>query len=180
MADRDRTPKRSRKGTAIPAAPRSELGEELHHLMSAVTGKVLAGATDRVGGLTDKLSNLGTAAGGGSAGAGAKAVRKGSKMSEGKSAIVDRLTSGAQGIKGRAKGVVSGVSGKRLKVIDVGKTADAGVPAQATQKAAKKSAPVKKAAPRKASPRTSPRKSTGSGRPIKAAGNRARRGGGDG
>jgi hypothetical protein len=46
-------------GNSKTASPTDELGEEFRHLLSALAGKVLSGASDRVGGITDKLGDLG-------------------------------------------------------------------------------------------------------------------------
>ena len=41
----------------------SEFGEELQHLVSALADRVLSGANDKVGGLTERLSGLGDGSG---------------------------------------------------------------------------------------------------------------------
>jgi hypothetical protein len=237
MVDRERLSRTERGGGVMERGPKSELGEEFRHLLSVLAGRVLSGATDRVGGLTDRLANVGTAQGGGAGakvigtgrGAGAKVIGKGAgkgagagagrvvgrvqRLSGGTSGVAGRVAAGAGGITGRAKGALGalgGLGGKRLKVVDVAKSVEAGAAVPAPRKAAKKSAAATTAAPRTASPRTAgttagprtagprtagpraaapraagPRtaapvrgSSRGSGRPVRASGGRARRGGG--
>jgi hypothetical protein len=112
---------------------KGELGDEVQHLLSALAGRVLSEATERVGGLTDKLSGLG---GGDGGDAKAKALGKaGEKMAEGKSPIVAGLSAGAEGLKEKVKGVFGGGGGgggkgKKLKLTNIVETLDVGAPVQ--------------------------------------------------
>jgi uncharacterized membrane protein len=104
----------------------NELGEEFKHLLSAVANRALSGASDRVGGLTDKLADIGE-------GGGLTALGKaGEKTAEGKSPVVSGLAAGAEGIKEKVKsafgGDRSGGGGKKLKVTSIIESIDIGAP----------------------------------------------------
>jgi uncharacterized membrane protein len=106
----------------------NDLGEEFQHLLAALADKVLGGASDRVGGLTDKLSGLGEGDG-----SGAKALGKaGEKTAEGKSPLVAGLSAGAEGIKEKVKGAFGGGGGgkdkKKQKVTNIIESIDIGAP----------------------------------------------------
>jgi uncharacterized membrane protein len=126
----ERNGRSSRKGGGVlDGAPTEQLTEEFQHLMSALADKVLSSATDRVGGLTDKLAGLGE--NGGSAGA--KAVGKaGEKAADGKSPLVAGLAAGAEGIKSKVSeafgGGGGGKGGKKLKVTNIIEEIDIGAP----------------------------------------------------
>jgi hypothetical protein len=133
MAERNRGSKSngSSKGGLMAKAPNNELSEELQHLLSALAGKVLSGATDRVGGLTDKLSGIGD----GGASPAAKAIGKaGEKTAEGKSPLMAGLSAGAEGIKSKVTDVFKGGGGKgggkgkKLKVTNIIESIDVGAP----------------------------------------------------
>lgn len=115
-------------GSTKERSPKEELGQEFQHLLSALTGRMLSGASDRVGGLTDKLSSLGE--GGGSA---TKAISKaGEKSAEGKSPLTAGLAAAGEGIKDKVKGVFGGgkgkSGGKQLKVTNIVEEIDIGAP----------------------------------------------------
>ena len=119
------------KGLSKSSSPTDELGEEFRHLVSALAGKVLSGASDRVGGLTEKLSELGE--NGGSAGKKA-AGKAGEKASEGKSPLTAGLAAGAEGIKSKVSSLFGGdddgkgKGGKKLKVTNIIEQIDVGAP----------------------------------------------------
>jgi uncharacterized membrane protein len=120
-----------RKGSSAVAerSSKEQLSQEFQHLLSALAGRVMSSATDRVGGLTDKLSSV--ADGGGSAG---KALEKaGEKTAEGKSPLTAGLAAGAEGIKDKVKsafggGKGGGKGGKQLKVTNIIEEIDIGAP----------------------------------------------------
>jgi uncharacterized membrane protein len=135
MAERNRGSKSngSSKGGLMEKAPNNELSEEFQHLLSALAGRVLSGATDRVGGLTDRLSGSGE----GGASPAAKALGKaGEKTAEGKSPLMAGLSAGAEGIKSKVTDVVKGGGGKgggkgkKLKVTNIIESIDVGAPVQ--------------------------------------------------
>jgi uncharacterized membrane protein len=117
-------------GSTKERSPKEELGQEFQHLLSALTGRMLSGATDRVGGLTDKLSSV--AEGGG--GTATKAISKaGEKTAEGKSPLTAGLAAAGEGIKDKVQGVFGGGSkrksgGKQLKVTNIVEEIDIGAP----------------------------------------------------
>jgi uncharacterized membrane protein len=121
---------KSRKGGGVlDSGSGNPLGEEFQHLMSALTGRVLSGATDKVGGLTDKLSGAGEDGGG----AVAKAVGKaGEKTAEGKSPLMAGLSAAGTGIKEKVSeklgGGGGGKGGKKLKVTNIIEQIDIGAP----------------------------------------------------
>jgi uncharacterized membrane protein len=117
-------------GKLAKALPTEELGGEFQHLMSALADRVLSSASDKVGGLTGKLTDL--AEGGG---AGAKALGKaGEKAAEGKSPLVAGLSAAGEGIKDKVTGAFgggkgkSGKNGKKLKVTNIIEEIDIGAP----------------------------------------------------
>jgi uncharacterized membrane protein len=117
------------KTGVLDGGSNNPLGEEFQHLMSALTGRVLSSATDKVGGLTDKLSNAGE----NGASAGAKAVGKaGEKTAEGKSPLMAGLSAAGEGIKSKVSeklgGGKGGKGGKKLKVTNIIESIDVGAP----------------------------------------------------
>jgi uncharacterized membrane protein len=124
----------SKNGTSKTAPPTDELGEEFRHLLTALAGKVLSGASDRVGGITDKLGGLGGSDGDGDGVSPAKkAVGKaGEKTAEGKSPLTAGLAAGAEGIKSKVSQVFGGggkgKEGKKLKVTNIIEQIDIGAP----------------------------------------------------
>jgi uncharacterized membrane protein len=124
----------SKNGTSKTAPPTDELGEEFRHLLTALAGKVLSGASDRVGGITDKLGGLGGGDGDGDGVSPAKkAVGKaGEKTAEGKSPLTAGLAAGAEGIKSKVSQVFGGggkgKEGKKLKVTNIIEQIDIGAP----------------------------------------------------
>ena len=117
-----------KSGGSTKASPKEELGQEFQHLLSALTGRMLSGASDRVGGITDKLSSVGE--GGGAA---TKAISKaGEKTAEGKSPLTAGLAAAGEGIKDKVKGVFGGgkgkSGGKQLKVTNIVEEIDIGAP----------------------------------------------------
>jgi uncharacterized membrane protein len=110
---------------------KGDLGEEVQHLLSALAGRVLSEATERVGGLTDKLAG---SVGGDGGDVKTKALGKaGEKMAEGKSPVVAGLAAGAEGLKEKVKGVFGGGGGgggksKKLKLTNIVETIDVGAP----------------------------------------------------
>jgi hypothetical protein len=126
MADRKSSTKLS---------PKQELGQEFQHLLTALAGRAMSGATDRVGGLTDKLSSV--ADGAGPAG---KAVGKvAEKTANGDSPAKAGLAAGFEGVKEKVKGVFGkgdkgdkggkgGKGGKKLKVTNIIEEIDIGAP----------------------------------------------------
>jgi uncharacterized membrane protein len=128
-----------KNGSSKTASPTDELGEEFRHLLTALAGKVLSGASDRVGGITEKLGDLG--GGGGDEdgdGDGASPVKKaigkaGEKTGEGKSPLTAGLAAGAEGIKSKVSqafggGGGKGKGGKKLKVTNIIEQIDIGAP----------------------------------------------------
>ncbi len=105
-------------------------------MLSVVADRVLSGATDRVGGLTDKLGNLGGGGGGDGDGAGpaGKAIAKaGEKTAEGKSPLMAGLSAGAEGLKSKVGDALGGKGGgkgggKKVKVTNIIEQIDIGAP----------------------------------------------------
>jgi uncharacterized membrane protein len=118
-----------RNSGSADRSPKEELGQEFQHLLSALAGRALSGATDRIGGITDKLSSV--SEGGGAA---TKAVGKaGEKAAEGKSPLTAGLAAGAEGIKDKVKDAFGGGSkrksgGKQLKVTNIVEEINIGAP----------------------------------------------------
>ena len=114
---------------SVAEAPNQELSDEFKHLMTVLAGRVMSGASDRVGDLTEKLSGAGD--GKGSTG---KAVGKaGEKLSEGKSPLSAGLSAGVEGIKSKVSGIFGGGGkgkggGKKLKVTNIIEEIDIGAP----------------------------------------------------
>jgi uncharacterized membrane protein len=100
-------------------------GDEFQHLLSVVADRVLSSASDRVGGLTDKLSGIGDGAG-----ATGKAVAKaGEKTAEGKSPLMAGLSAGAEGLKSKVgEALGGGKGGKKTKVTNIIEQIDVGAP----------------------------------------------------
>jgi len=114
------------KGGLLQAGGGNELSEEFQHLLAALAGKVMSGATDRVGGLTEKLSGIGDGAS-----SKGKAIGKATeKTVEGKSPLVSGLATGAEGIKDKVKKAFGGGGGKgkKLKVTNIIESIDVGAP----------------------------------------------------
>lgn len=119
-----------RKGKSSELSPKDELRQEFGHLMNAIAGRAMSGATDRVSGVTNKLTSV--ADGNGPA---AKAVEKVSeKTAEGKSPAKAGLAAGFEGVKEKVKGAFGGGNGgkgsggKKLKVTNIIEETDIGAP----------------------------------------------------
>jgi len=103
-----------------------EFGEELQHLVSALADRVLSGANDKVGGLTEKLSGLGEGPG--------KAVAKaGEKVAEGKSPLRAGLSAAGESVKSSVGNAIKGATGgkgggKKVKVTNIVEQIDVGAP----------------------------------------------------
>jgi uncharacterized membrane protein len=124
MAERGSSTKS--KGGLLSSEGGSDLSDEFRHLLEVLTDKALAGAGNRVEGLTDKLSG---AAGNGTG----KAVGKaGEKVAEGKSPVTAGLAAGAEGLKEKVKGIFGGggggKGGKKTKVTNIIESIDVGAP----------------------------------------------------
>ena len=108
------------------------LGGEVQKLMSAVMDKVGSTAEKHMGSWTDKLTDISSGSGAGSAkkAAGAKA---GEKVAEGESPVKTALSAGAAGIKEKVSGLFGGKGGggkdgKKLKVTNIIEEIDVGAP----------------------------------------------------
>jgi uncharacterized membrane protein len=126
MAERSSSKSSSKsKNGLLDSKGGGELSDEFRHLLEVLADKALAGAGNRVEGITDKLS-------GSANGAGAKAVGKaGEKTAEGKSPLTAGLAAGAEGIKDKVKDVFSGGGGgkgKKQKVTNIVESIDVGAP----------------------------------------------------
>jgi uncharacterized membrane protein len=115
------------------ALPTDALGDEFQRLLSALVGRAVSSASERVGGISDKLENL---AGGDGAGA-AAAGKAGEKLAEGESPAKAALSATAEGIKSKAGGLKDkvsemfsggGSSGKKLKLTNIIEQIDIGAP----------------------------------------------------
>jgi uncharacterized membrane protein len=131
MAEREKSSRNGKSGGGEDASPTNQLGEEFQQLLSALASKVLSGASGKVGGLTDKLSDL--AENGGSPGS--KAVGKaGEKAAEGKSPLTAGLSAGAEGIKSKISqafgggGEDDGNGSKKVKATNIIEEIDVGAP----------------------------------------------------
>src|SRR5690349_24604713 len=87
--------------------PTDALGEEFQRLLSALVNRAVSSASDRVGGISQKLETLG---GGGDSGEGSQIAKAGEKLAEGKSPAKAALSAGAEGIKEKAGGLKDKVS----------------------------------------------------------------------
>jgi uncharacterized membrane protein len=110
----------------VQDAPKNELGQEFHHLLSAVTDRVLGSANDRVGGLTERLAGASN---------GGKALGKAAgKAAGGKSPVTAGLAAGAEAIKSKVGDAVRGLGksgkGKGTKVTNIIEQIDIGAPVQ--------------------------------------------------
>ena len=122
------------KGTSdvTERSPKDELRQAFQQLMTAMAGRAMSGATDRVGGVTNKLSGL--ADGAGPAG---KAVEKvAEKTAEGESPAKAGLSAGLSGVKEKVKGAFGKGGGgdkkksgrRNLKVTNIIEEIDVGAP----------------------------------------------------
>jgi len=114
---------------SVAEAPNQELSDEFKHLMTVLAGRVMSGASDRVGDLTEKL----TGAGDGKGPTGQAAGKAGEKLSEGKSPLSAGLSAGVEGIKSKVSGIFGGGGkgkggGKKLKVTNIIEEIDIGAP----------------------------------------------------
>ncbi len=126
MAEGNGSSKTSSKGSSAT----DELGEEFRHLLTALAGKVMSGASDRVGGLTEKLSGL---AEDGDSPAKKAVGKAGEKTAEGKSPLTAGLAAGAEGIKSKVSQAFGGgggksKDGKKLKATNIIEEIDVGAP----------------------------------------------------
>jgi len=125
------TRKRSQNGSSGGGSDaRSALNDQLGGLFSAVAGKLGETASNRLEGLTDKLTDIGSGEGAGTA---TKAVAKaGEKVAEGKSPAKAALSAAGEGIKDKVTNLFSGggkgKGGKRLKVTNIIEQIDVGAP----------------------------------------------------
>ncbi len=131
MAD-TATRNKSKDGSKNGSSGGNPLNDQLSGLFSAVAGRVGSSASQRLEGLTDKLTDIGSgdSNGGGSA---KKAVAKGaSDVAEGKSPAKAALSAAGEGIKDKVSNLFSGggsgKSGKRLKVTNIIESIDVGAP----------------------------------------------------
>ncbi|HET6877494.1 MAG TPA: SRPBCC family protein [Jatrophihabitans sp.] len=115
----------------VAEAPTQELSDEFKHLMTVLAGRVMSGATDKVGDFTEKLTGNAN----GASGPTGKAVSKaGEKLSEGKSPLSAGLSAGVEGIKSKVSGIFGGGGGKgkgggkKLKVTNIIEEIDIGAP----------------------------------------------------
>ena len=107
-----------------------ELGEEFQHLLTAVAGRVFSSASDKIGGLTEKLSDAAENSGNPTAKALGKA---GGKAAEGKSPLSAGLSAATEGIKSKlgdafGGGGGKGGKGKGTKVTNIVEQIDIGAP----------------------------------------------------
>jgi len=106
----------------------SPLGEELERLVSALTGRAVTGISNRVGGLTDKLTGLAESPGG------KAAAKVAEKKAQGKSTLGAGLAAGMHGLTSKISqafgggGGGSGSDGKKLKVTNIVEEIDIGAP----------------------------------------------------
>lgn len=112
--------------------PRGALNDQLGGLFSAVAGRLGSSASQRLEGLTDKLTEIGSGEGNGG-GSAKKALAKGAgEMAEGKSPAKAALSAAGEGIKDKVSNLFSGggsgKSGKRLKVTNIIEQIDVGAP----------------------------------------------------
>lgn len=111
-----------------------ELGEEFQHLLTAVAGRVFSSASDKIGGLTEKLSDAAQ----NSDNPTTKALGKaGGKAAEGKSPLSAGLSAATEGIKSKVSNVFGGGGGggkggkgkgKGTKVTNIIEQIDIGAP----------------------------------------------------
>jgi Predicted integral membrane protein len=111
-----------------------ELGEEFQHLLTAVAGRVFSSASDKIGGLTEKLSDAAQ----NSDNPTAKALGKaGGKAAEGKSPLSAGLSAATEGIKSKVGNLFGGGGGggkggkgkgKGTKVTNIIEQIDIGAP----------------------------------------------------
>jgi uncharacterized membrane protein len=119
-----------KRGGLLESAPTEELSDEFKHLLSALADRVLSGANDRVGGLTDKLTGL---AEGVDSPVGKAAGKAAEKTAEGKSPLRAGLSAAGEGVKstiGKALkgGGGGGKGGKEAKVTNIVEQIDIGAP----------------------------------------------------
>ncbi|HKC26671.1 MAG TPA: SRPBCC family protein, partial [Jatrophihabitans sp.] len=140
VADREnRGQANGRRGVAT-----DDLSEELQHLLSALADRVLASATERMGGLSDKLSDI--AEGGGTGlmplakvgeklGNAGPLVKVGTKVAEGKNPLTAGLSVAGESIKSKVGNLFGGGGkggkggkGKETKVTNIVEQIDVGAP----------------------------------------------------
>lgn len=112
------------------SAPSDELSEEFRHLLSAVAERVLGGANDRLGSVTDRLTGLAD----GDSSMGQALGKASEKKREGKSPVMAGLAAGAEGVKSKlgnafkGGGGGGGESGNDTKVTNIIEEIDIGAP----------------------------------------------------
>jgi uncharacterized membrane protein len=125
VADRDN---RGRNNGGRSTAT-DELGEEFQHLISALAERVLSSATQRIGGMSDKLSDIAEGGGGGVKGI----AKAGEKVAEGKSPLKAGLSAAGESVKSKVGQLVGGGAksnrgGKETKVTNIVEQIDIGAP----------------------------------------------------
>jgi uncharacterized membrane protein len=128
VADRGRG---SGSGSLLEDLPLDELREQSRRLVSALAGRAVSGASDRVGGLVGRLGDIGNLTEQG--GPGASAIGKAGKaLAQGKSPVSAALSAGAEGIKAKASEAFgsnkSGKAGGKVKVTNIVEEIDVGAP----------------------------------------------------
>ena len=116
-------------GALLDELPTDELREQSRRLASALVGRALSGATDRVGGWTQKLDGLAEHAGSGGSAIG----KAGKALAQGKSPLTAALSAGAEGIKSKVSdafggGDGAGKAGGKVKVTNIVEEIDVGAP----------------------------------------------------
>jgi len=124
----------SSNGTKTADRPSGDgLGDEVKHLMTAVAGRAMSGASGRVGSVTERLANGG---GGGGSAAGKALGKAGEKAAEGESPLKAGLSAGVEGIKSKVGGMFGGGGGgggkdrqkRKLKFTNIVEEIDIGAP----------------------------------------------------
>jgi uncharacterized membrane protein len=122
--------KNAANGTGLGKKATDVITTELRNLAAAVGERAVNSVVGRIGGLTNRLTDIASGTGKPgdmAAAAGAKA------MAEGKSPAKSALSAGFAGVKAKFKealgmGGKGGGGGKKIKVINIFETADVGVP----------------------------------------------------
>jgi uncharacterized membrane protein len=134
VADRGRG---ASSGSLLEDLPLDELREQSRRLVSALAGRAVSGASDRVGGLVERLGGLGNAAEQSSPGASAIG-KAGTALAQGKSPVSAAVSAGAEGIKAKASAAfgrsdksgsdTAGRAGGKVKVTNIVEEVDVGAP----------------------------------------------------